>query len=362
MDRLKYLRKEIKKVDHKILKLIQIRMMLGEKIGKIKKKNGIPLQDWSIERDVIENAMRYAKDIGVDINFTRTIFAKIIEQSRIQQERLHYSVYSGKKEDILIIGGLGGMGQWFAHFLQNQGHRVAINDLKNPGIYGFKYYRRLENAIKEKSIIIIATPLSIVPDIIEKITRLNCASVVCDIASVKSHIIPKIKKAIRNNIKITSIHPMFGPSCHTLNDKIVCMCDCGSPEANNKILNLFKDTAARIIKLPFDEHDKLISYVLGLSHLVNILFVKMLMDGDYSFKNLNNIASTTFNAQMATARGVIKENPELYYEIQALNPYNTALFNNLKMSLSALVDMIRTGNRNAFIDVFQKANRWLDDC
>uniref|UniRef100_A0A7C6AGQ0 Prephenate dehydrogenase/arogenate dehydrogenase family protein n=1 Tax=candidate division WOR-3 bacterium TaxID=2052148 RepID=A0A7C6AGQ0_UNCW3 len=361
MERLKVLRMKIKRIDQKILCLLQKRMLLSSAIGREKKKIGIALQDWSVEKSVIENGIRYAEDIGLDVNFARTLITKIIEQSRIQQERLHYSGYSGKREDVLIVGGLGGMGRWFAYFLQNQGHRVAINDIKRTGLCGFSYYKDIKSALKGKSLVLISTPLTIVPGIIETLTGLNCNAVVCDIASVKSHIIPAIKKAIEKNIKITSIHPMFGPSCRTLSDKVVCLCDCGSPQANDMITHIFKNTATRIINLSFDEHDRLVSYVLGLSHFINILFIKNLMDSGYAFKDLKKIASTTFNAQMETANSVIKENPELYFEIQSLNPYNLDLYKDLKICLDVLMEIVKKGKRDAFKEVFQKGCRWLDE-
>uniref|UniRef100_A0A7V1EIV8 Prephenate dehydrogenase/arogenate dehydrogenase family protein n=1 Tax=candidate division WOR-3 bacterium TaxID=2052148 RepID=A0A7V1EIV8_UNCW3 len=361
MERLKVLRAKIKKIDQKILSLIQKRMLLSGAIGREKKKIGIALQDWSVEKSVIENGIRYAKDIGLDVNFARTLITKIIEQSRIQQERLHYSVYSGKKEDVLIVGGLGGMGRWFAYFLQNQGHRVAINDIKRSGLCGFSYYKNLKSALKGKSLVLISTPLTIVPGIIENLTGLNCSAVVCDIASVKSHIIPAIKKAIEKKIKVTSIHPMFGPSCRTLSDKVVCVCDCGSPEANGMITNLFRNTAVRIINLSFDEHDRLVSYVLSLSHFINILFIKCLIDSGYEFKDLKKIASTTFNAQMETTSSVIKENPELYFEIQSLNPYNRDLYKDLKIGMDTLMEIVKKEKRDGFKEVFQKGCRWLDE-
>ncbi|MGB9720554.1 MAG: prephenate dehydrogenase/arogenate dehydrogenase family protein [bacterium] len=362
MDRLKSLRMKIKKIDQKILSMIQKRMLLSGEIGREKKKMGIALQDWSVEKSVIENAIRYARDIGIDVNFARTIVTEIIEQSRIQQERLHYSVYSGKREDILIVGGLGGMGRWFAYFLQNQGHRVAINDIKRKKLSGFRYYQNLRSALKGKSLVLIATPLSVVPSIIENLTELDCKAVLCDIASVKSHIIPAIKNAIQKNIKITSIHPMFGPSCRTLSDKVIYICDCGSYEANYMIMQIFKNTAARIINLSFDEHDRLVSYVLGLSHFINILFIKNLMDSGYKFKDLQKIASTTFNAQMETTNSVIKENPELYFEIQSLNPYNLNLYRNLKICIDSLVEIVEKEKRDRFKEIFQKGWGWLDEC
>ncbi|MCX7994270.1 MAG: prephenate dehydrogenase/arogenate dehydrogenase family protein [candidate division WOR-3 bacterium] len=361
MDRLNDLRKNIKKIDCEILDLIKKRIELSKEIGRLKKKAGIPLRDWSVEKDVIGNAINHAGRRGLDVNFTRMLITRIIEHSRFQQERLHYSAYGGKKEDILIIGGLGAMGKWFAYFFQNQGHRVAIQDIKPEGIKGFKYYRDIKSSLDKKSIVIITTPLQTVPEIIFNLTELNYRGIIADIASVKSHMIKAIKEAIKNKMKITSIHPMFGPACHTLNDKVICICDCGCPEANEKISGFFKDTAVSLINLSFEEHDRIISYILGLSHLINILFIKNLMDSGYSFKELTKVASTTFSAQMETAKSVINENPELYFEIQSLNPYSCRLYHHLRESLDHLIDLIQGGARDDFIKLFQKGAQYLDE-
>uniref|UniRef100_A0A7V3RGT8 Prephenate dehydrogenase/arogenate dehydrogenase family protein n=1 Tax=candidate division WOR-3 bacterium TaxID=2052148 RepID=A0A7V3RGT8_UNCW3 len=360
MEKLLRLRKEVKKIDNEILRLIRRRFNITCIIGKEKKKLGLPLKDWSVEKGVIENARNYAKVIGIDEQFATEVISKIVEQSRIQQERNHYSGYSGTPEDVLIIGGLGAMGRWFAYFLQNQGHRVSIFDVKPTRLKGFKYYKNLEDAIASKSVVFIATPLSIVPRTIETLVDLNCRAVICDIASIKIHLIPAIEKAIKKGLKITSIHPMFGPGCHTLVDKVICLCSCNNEKADSKIKNFFKDTAVNIISLSFDEHDRLISYILGLSHFINILFIKVLMDSGYEFKVLKEVASTTFKSQMATTLSVINENPELYYEIQALNKWNNNLYNSLKNTLDQLISLISKRKREDFKEIFIKSQGWVD--
>ncbi|MEO0190438.1 MAG: prephenate dehydrogenase/arogenate dehydrogenase family protein [candidate division WOR-3 bacterium] len=360
MKKITCLRNKVKKIDCKIIKLVQRRFDITRNIGKEKKKLGIPLQDWSVERDVIDNALDMAKRVGLNYDLVKTLITKIIEQSRLQQEKLHYSTYSGNREDILIVGGLGAMGHWFANFFQNQGHSVSICDIQPKGINGFKYYRNLKYALKGKTFLLISTPLSTVPRIINMATNFGYKGVVCDIASIKGHIVSSIKRAVRNGVKITSIHPMFGPSCQTLTDKVICLCDCGVPYANQMVLNFFKNTAVKIVSLSFEEHDQIICYVLGLSHLINILFIKTLINSGYDYADLKSIASTTFNSQLTTTFSVIHENPELYYEIQVLNPYNSKLFRNLKVNLEGLIAMIEGGKRDIFKEVFNKGRQWLD--
>lgn len=359
MKKIYTLRSRVKNIDRKIITSIQKRLDVTKEIGKQKKRLGIPLQDWSVERDVIENALDTAKRVGLNCEFVKTLMTKIIEQSKLQQERHHYSTYSGNRENILIVGGLGAMGRWFANFFHNQGHSVSICDLRPSGNKGFKYYRDLKFALRGKTFLLISTPLGTVPRIIDMVTDFKYKGVVCDIASIKGHIIPSVKRAIENKIRITSIHPMFGPSCHTLADKVICLCDCGLTTANQMVINFFKDTAVRIVNLSFEEHDKIICYVLGLSHFINILFIKILIDSGYDYTDLKSVASTTFNSQLITTNSVINENPELYYEIQALNPYKDRIFNALKKNLKELITIIQGGKRDFFEAIFKNGRQWL---
>ena len=74
--------------------------------------------------------------------------------------------------------------------------------------------------------------------------------------------------------------------------------------------------------MPVEEHDELMSYVLGLSHAVNIAFFEALRQSGKGYDDLNRAASTTFRRQVETSRDVASENSQLYFEIQHLNPFN----------------------------------------
>ena len=73
--------------------------------------------------------------------------------------------------------------------------------------------------------------------------------------------------------------------------------------------------------MDLDEHDRLIAYVLGLSHALNIAFFTALAESGEAAPRLARMSSTTFDAQLDVATRVAGENPDLYYEIQSLNDY-----------------------------------------
>lgn len=358
MTDLETLRKKVKEIDRDIINMIARRTELTILIGSEKERLGIPLRDWEVEKAVMDNARRISKELGSSPEFIISVMRLLIQESRIQQEISHFSDYKGSKENILIIGGLGEMGRWFSQFFRNQGHSVSIYDITGK-TDEFTSFTDLDDAIGSASFICIATSLEEVPGVIDQVSNLGFEGTVFDIASLKGHLKHAVGRAKDRGIGITSIHPMFGPGTRTLSDKVICFCDCGDKKSNEKVEALFTNTAASRVRLSFDEHDKAMSYVLGLAHIINIIYIKILTEGGYSYGELKDIGSTTFSSQMATTSSVIKENPHLYYAIQQCNPFKEELYTSLKETVESLAKMILTQDKEAFVRTIEEGNEWV---
>ncbi|RLI47857.1 MAG: hypothetical protein DRP09_22015 [Candidatus Thorarchaeota archaeon] len=359
MQLLDKLREEVKVVDREIMRLVGKRVALVRAIGEEKREKGIPLRNWEVEKSVMENVEHSAEEFDITVSLVKSIMHRLVEESRIEQERLHYSACTEDEENILIIGGRGEMGRWFCSFFQNQGHNPSVYDLSGVSKQ-FKSYRNLQTGLQENSFILIATPLDQISLVINDITELGYKGVVFDIASLKAHLRDSINHARENGISITSIHPMFGPYTRTLSDKVICLCDCGDDEANERVKSLFQNTSADIVRLTLEEHDHLISYVLGLSHIINVVFIKSLVNSGYTYSQLKNVASTTFLAQMETVQSVIEENPLLYYAIQRLNPFKEELYKNLKEAVDCVITAVLKGDGKKFSRIMEQGRRWLE--
>ena len=92
------------------------------------------------------------------------------------------------------------------------------------------------------------------------------------------------------------------------------------------------------VVMSLDDHDRLIAYVLGLSHALNIAFFTALAESGEAAPKLARMSSTTFDAQLDVASRVAQESPELYYEIQSLNDYGAESLE----ALAQAVERIRT--------------------
>lgn len=359
MEKLEKLREDVRQIDRDIIRLIGERLIMTREIGNVKKSAGLPLLNYQVEKAVIENARAVAADLRLSPDFVESVMQLLIGESRTQQERLHYSAYSGNEETILIVGGLGEMGRWLSSFFEIQGHEVLIFDTRRESS-DFQTVASLEEGLKRASCAVISVSLDVVPDIIEQIIALDFKGLIFDIASIKGHLVGSIKKAQRNGALITSVHPMFGPETRTLSDKVICFCDCGSAEALNRAKAFFRDTAVRSVDVALDSHDRAISYVLGLSHITNIVFMKILSDSSFQYPELRDIASTTFLSQMITASSVINENPELYFLIQKFNPFKEEIYEQMDRAMTAVVDSVLSDKKQEFEQSMLESKAWLN--
>ncbi|MCX6706982.1 MAG: chorismate mutase [Candidatus Woesearchaeota archaeon] len=79
-------RKRIDSIDSKIIKLLSGRVVIGKKLGKLKKSKGLRITDRARERDVSENAKAIAKHHDLEPEFVEELFRKIVKYTREKQK------------------------------------------------------------------------------------------------------------------------------------------------------------------------------------------------------------------------------------------------------------------------------------
>ncbi|MGE0638974.1 MAG: prephenate dehydrogenase/arogenate dehydrogenase family protein [Thermoanaerobaculia bacterium] len=357
-ERLDRLRRRIRNLDNALLGLVAERMELALEVGRAKSEAGIPLRDFAVERRVLDRAALSAGELGLAPELARTLMRQLIEEACRVQEVEHFNAYTGESESILIVGGGGKMGQWLARFFETQGHRVRVFDTAPAGAE-FEQVATLADGLASASLVFVAVPLDRVAAAIDEVVAAGFRGPVCDIASLKEHLRPTLDRARAGGARVASIHPMFGPGARTLSDKVICVCDCGVPEATARISALFRDTAATLVPLSLERHDEIVAYVLGLSHFVNLLFARVLAKSGLSFEELAAVGSTTFQSQFATTANVAGDNPELYYSIQKANRFSDRVYRDLESAAADWIGWVERGEREAFVEGMESLRDWL---
>lgn len=357
--KLDQLRNKLDEIDEQIITLIAERQFNVEQIGNVKLSTNSPTRDYQREKQVIDKVKNHARNKGLDPNIAQHIFELVIETSLSKQEiqKVRESNY-GSNKSALIIGGNGKMGQWFAHFLSSQNFDVFINDLE-PLDNQHNFIKNLNDIELSHDYVIIATPIQKSAEILQQLCQLKPTGIVLDISSIKSPLRLPLRQLADTGCKVVSIHPMFGPDIQLMSGKHVIFIDMGNEEAVNQVKQLFQPTMAERIDMKFEDHDRLIAYVLGLSHVVNIAFMTVLSESGEAADALAQLSSTTFDAQLGIASNVSSENPHLYYEIQKLNHYSPTTLNALSDAVQRIIQMVHQDNQTAFVNIMTQAQKYM---
>lgn len=360
-DKLSALRQQIAEIDRQIFELAARRNQIADEIGHLKTEAGLPQRDFAQEKAVVERARTYCQELELDPNEYEAIILTLIRASTTIEERGRLSrIATQNARQVLVIGGRGKMGGWMISYLQAQGFTLVCADPAGPveGVESYEDWREL--ALDRFDAIVVAPPLRQTNDVLCELATRKPRGVVFDVASLKSPLRTGIQALNDAGVRVTSIHPMFGPDVELLSGRHVIFIDCKHDEALAWAHALFSNTTAVRVDMTLDEHDQLIAYVLGLSHATNIAFFTALAESGQSAPRLARMSSSTFDAQLKVAAKVAEENPWLYYDIQALNDFGMDALNSLVRAVDVIRDAVEAKDSERFVQIMLRGRSYLN--
>lgn len=355
------LRLRLNDIDRRLLTLVAERQAMSREIARVKRVTGRPTRDYQREREVILGARTTASELGLPPALAETLLRLLIRSSLTTQERASVAAHGvGSGRRALVIGGSGKMGRWFVEFLASQGFSVEVADPAGApeGIRAIADWRQSD---LRHDFIVLATPLGITDGILRELALRRPRGIVFDVGSLKSPLRMGLNALRSHGCRVTSIHPMFGPDTELLSGRHVVFVDLGCAEALDRVRELFAPTMAEQVVMSLDDHDRLIAYVLGLSHALNIAFFTALAESGEAAPRLAKMSSTTFDSQLDVAARVAQESPELYYEIQSLNDYGAESLEALAQAVERIRSAILSRDHDAFVALMTRGAEYLED-
>ncbi len=211
---------------------------------------------------------------------------------------------------ITIVGAGGKMGVWFAKYFLEKGDEVTGYDAENKiPVKAVLPSQSLVGSILKADFVILCTPTRRTPEIIRLIAKeMKRGTHLIEISSQKSKTVSALSK-MPAKINPICIHPMFGPGAKSLKGQniiIVPIKDTKKELAAAK--TLFPE--ANFVTIDVIEHDKKIAVILGLTHLINLVFASIISKDD-KISLTEKMSGTTFKAQKTLAESIMTETPEL---------------------------------------------------
>lgn len=316
------LRDELREVDRRLVRLAADRVRLSRAIAREKAEAGLPTVDFAQERRVLERARDQALAADLDATVAERLLLPLIETGVAAQEEERLRLRAGGQgRSAVVVGGAGRMGQWFVRFLAAQGHHVTVHDPADGSA---------EGPIPDTDLVLVATPPRVVDRLYRAWAEAPPSGVIVDVASIKTPLRGGLRALQAAGGRVASLHPLFGPATRVLRDLDVVVCDTGDAGAQAEAEALFEATTVRLVHVPLDEHDRWMADVLALAHAAVLAFAAALPDGPLP------VRSQTLGRLSDLAWDVVHESPDVYYEIQAHNPYARHAVTRLRRCLDHL--------------------------
>src|SRR4030065_2627067 len=214
------------------------------------------------------------------------------------------------KKIIAIIGAGGKMGEWFANYLLEKDFEVIGYDSENEiKIKSVIKANSLVGGVLKAEYVLLCTPTRRTPEIIRLIAKeMKRESYLIEISSQKSKTAVALAK-MPSKVNPICIHPMFGPGVKKIHGQHIISIPIKDAKKELSVAkSLFPD--ANFVTIDAIEHDKKIAVILGLTHLMNLVFANIISK-DEKMSLTEKMSGTTFRVQKILAESIMTESTEL---------------------------------------------------
>jgi len=278
------IRDRIDEIDQEIVRLLKNRLENARHLGRIKQTRGVKYRDPEREKDILRKIANKATSLDLDPSLISPTFEQILAFS-IRAQRDHPGK-SGNKLDhtrILIVGGTGQMGRFFARLTSLQGARVKLagREIGKTRIAAKEMEVELGTILDAASsdIVILAVPTEeMVRVAAETASLMTTGSLLVDLASVKTGISDKIAEKISRQLEYVSLHPLFGPNIDDLHNQVIVALSYQVGQKWSKLAKSLQSVGAKIHKMTAAQHDRSMAYVQGL-HDFALISLGLGLDG-----------------------------------------------------------------------------------
>jgi prephenate dehydrogenase len=228
----------------------------------------------------------------------------------------------------------------------------------------------LEETVQNADIIIIATPVLTIKDILIRISsNLHPNCIVTDAASTKTQVLQWAQELLPSNINFVGGHPMAGRELSGIkaaqvdlfNNRIYCITPSplSSPESVKLVTDMVTNLGARPLLIKPDEHD---NFVAAISHLPLLLSAALVSATtiDPSWPEMSRLASTGYHDITRLASG----NPEVNTDICLTNKSHIISWLDKYIQeikrIRTLISNDTVAIENYLVDAHKARKEWLE--
>lgn len=257
---------------------------------------------------------------------------------------------------VAIIGGGGRMGRWFADYLLKDGKEVVVSGRTPDKLLEVQRQLGVEvasnvAAVEAADVVLLSVPMESLEAVVAEIApHIQPHHIVIDITSTKVFPVETMHRHIKDG-QVLGVHPLFGPGAAGVRDQNFVLTPTNDREAAlaQKVGGYLEARGGRVMVMAPQEHDDMMTIVLGLSHYVAIVAADTLLGSD-KLRHSGALGGITYKVLLTLVESVLCEDPELYASIQMNLPGVVDVERLFQKKAREWADLVQGRDRAAFIE------------
>jgi 4-amino-4-deoxyprephenate dehydrogenase len=224
----------------------------------------------------------------------------------------------------VVAGGSGAVGALFAEHLARSGVRVCVVDRVQP-VNGVRFVPgdltaiddRVVAELRAADLVLLAVPEPVALNAVGGLAAvLRPGALLADTLSVKSRFVAALRDA-GPGVEAVSLNPMFAPALGFAGRPVAAVL-VRDGRAARELLGLLEEWGARVVLVPAGEHDRIAGATQALTHAAVLAFGLALAELGSDVSAPGPPPHATLLALLSRIAG---GTPEVYWDVQAANPY-----------------------------------------
>ncbi len=248
------------------------------------------------------------------------------------------------------------MGRWFANFLLKEGKEVIITGRNQRKLMEAKQQLGVEvatnvEAAKRADAILLSVPIDNFEGVVREISSyIHPKQVIVDITSIKVLPVEIMHKHIKTGL-VLGAHPMFGPGARGIANQNFILTPTNEEETAlaQKIGGYLETKGARLMLMTPQEHDEMMSVILGLSHFIAIVTADTLLSFD-KLKLMRAIGGSTYKVLLTLSESVISEDAGFYASLQMNLPNMAEIEKLFQRNSKIWADLVENKDKQKFVE------------
>ncbi|MCK0111627.1 bifunctional chorismate mutase/prephenate dehydrogenase [Ornithinimicrobium sp. F0845] len=343
------LRDQIDAVDKQVMDLLATRLELVAEVGELKGQHGLPIYAPDRERTMIAARRAEAERRGLPPDLIEDVLRRCMREAYAHEKNLGFTRQAPHLGPAVIVGGAGQMGQLFGRMLRLSGYEVRELDRDD--------WDRAEELLEGAGLVLVSVPIHDTVEVLHRLPPLPADCLLVDLTSTKGAPVAAMLEVHPG--PVLGLHPMFGPDVDNLAKQVVAYVPGRFPDASTWLLEQIRLWGARLHEVSAEDHDHAMGLIQAQRHFATFADGLHLVREDRSLDELLALSSPIYRLELIMIGRLFAQNPELYADIIMASPDNLALIERYHDRFAEALEILRAGDREAFIERFREIGAWF---